>query len=141
MPRLGMLALIVAALIAIAIAIAHLSCIFLGPACFEAQLAPAVLIESSANGTWLAPIATIIVSGLFILCALFALSGAGLIRKLPLTNMTLIVIAGLCLLRGIATVPLSSLFPEMVNTYSVIAGMVWFLTGVLFAYGYLEMRE
>ncbi len=137
----GKIALVLAALISIATAIAHLSCIFIGPACFEAQMAPPEIVESAVKGTMLAPITTLIISGLFVCCSIFALSGAGLIKRLPYVSTVLALIAVLCMLRGIGTVPLSFLFPEMVSTFSILAGFIWFLSGLLFGYGYIYVRN
>jgi len=140
MKQKGFWSLIVAALIATGTAIAHLSCIALGPSCYRAQMAPEELIQAAIDGSWLASASTIGVSSLFLACALFALSGAGVIRRLPLLKLALAVIAGLCLLRGIATIPLSFLYPEMVSTFSIVAGIVWFASGLMFAHGLLSLR-
>lgn len=129
------------ALISAGTAIAHLSCIVLGPSCYKAQLAPPEIIQSAIEGTWLAPVGTTLVSMLFLLCSLFALSGAGLIRKLPLLNIALLSIAVLCLFRAIATIPASYLFPDQVNTFSIAAGFVWFISGSLYLYGYYHLRK
>lgn len=137
----GKIALILAAVISIVTAISHLSCIFIGPVCFEAQMAPHEIVKSAINGTMLAPIATLIVSGLFISCGICSLSGAGIIKKLPYINFLLVLISALCIFRGISTVPLSFLFPEMVSAFSILAGSIWFFTGLLFAYGYLSIRH
>ena len=134
-------ALILAAVISSVTALAHMSCIILGTSCYKAQLAPPEMIQSSIDGTLLAPLVTLFISALFLTCALFAVSGAGLIKKLPLQNIALIVIAVLCLLRGMATIPLSYIFPEMVSTFSILAGFVWFISGCLFFYGYYSVRR
>ncbi len=136
MDKLAKWALLLAALIAISTAVAHLSCIILGPDCFKAQMAPEPLVQSAIDGTWLAPISTIVVSLIFVVCGLFALSAAKIIRKLPLLNTALITIASICIVRGIATVPLSFLFPQMVSVFSLLAGAIWFITGLLFAFGF-----
>jgi hypothetical protein len=47
--KYGVTFLVLAALISVSTAIAHMSCIFLGPECF----APAQIIESARDGTWL----------------------------------------------------------------------------------------
>ncbi|TQV65835.1 hypothetical protein FKG94_27915 [Exilibacterium tricleocarpae] len=125
MSNRGKISLLLGGLIALATAIAHASCIFFGPECFEAQMAPPALIESAKSGTWIAPVSTLIVSSLFILCSLFALSGAGTIKKIPLTYLALLAIAVLCILRGLSTIPLSLVFPEMVSTFSLISGFIW----------------
>lgn len=133
-------ALSIGALVAFITAIAHLSCIFYGPACYQAQLAPQAIVQSAIDGTLLAPVGTIIISLLFIACGLFALSGAGFIKKLPLLHLALSTIAGLCILRGISTIPASYVFPELVSSVSIISGATWFVTGLLFAYGYLSIK-
>jgi hypothetical protein len=132
--------LLIAASIALITAVAHLSCIFLGAKCYEAQMAPAQIIQSSIEGTLLAPIGTLFISLLFFTCTLFALSGAGYIRKLPLLKTALISISVLCIVRGIITIPLSFIFPEMVTSFSIIAGCIWFFVGGLYFYGYVNLR-
>lgn len=76
--KIGHLFLIIAAAIAIFTALAHMSCIFLGESCYRAQLAPEVIIQSAANASLLAPVATTFVSSLFLLCAVYALAAANL---------------------------------------------------------------
>jgi hypothetical protein len=137
----GIIALILVALIATFTALAHLSCIFLGPSCYKAQLAPSEIIQSAIDGTFLAPVSTVVISALFLLCAVFAVSGAGFIKKLPLLKPVLISISGLCLVRGIVTIPFSFLFPEMVSTFSIVAGFIWFLSGILYLYGFIHVRS
>jgi hypothetical protein len=128
--------LILGALIAIFTAIAHMSCIYLGPACFEAQMAPPELVQSAVDGTWLAPVGTLLVSSIFLLCAAYALSAARLLKTLPFLKLGMYVISLGCILRGVATLPVSLVLPEMVSTFSIIAGLVWLLTGLLFFFGY-----
>ena len=137
----GVISLLIAAMIATGTAIAHLSCIFLGPTCYKAQLAPPQIVQSAIDGTLIAPVGTVIISSLFLVCALFAVSGAGFIKRLPLLNIALITIAVLCIFRGISTIPASYLFPDMVSVFSIVAGFIWFLTGVLYLYGYRCVRK
>ena len=47
-------------------------------------MAPVSVIESAKAGTLLAPLGTIVVSAIFIVFGCYALSGATLIRRLPL---------------------------------------------------------
>jgi hypothetical protein len=137
----GIVTLLVAAFIASGTAIAHLSCIFLGPTCYKAQMAPPQIVQSAIDGTLVAPIGTVVVSLLFLTCALFAVSGAGYIKRLPFLNSALITISILCIVRGISTIPSSYLFPEMVSSFSIMAGVVWFFVGVLYLYGYRSVRR
>lgn len=128
--------LMLGALIVIFTAIAHMSCIYLGPACFEAQMAPPEIVQSAIDGTWFAPVGTLLVSSVFLLCAAYALSAASLIRTLPFLKLGMYVISIGFIFRGLATLPLSIVFPEVVSTFSIIAGLVWLLTGLLFFFGY-----
>ncbi|MEJ2612574.1 MAG: hypothetical protein P8179_21570 [Candidatus Thiodiazotropha sp.] len=141
MNKKGIIALILVALIATFTALAHLSCILLGPSCYKAQLAPSEIVQSATDGTLLAPVSTVVISALFLLCAVFAVSGAGFIKKLPLLKPVLITISGLCLVRGVVTIPFSLLFPEMVSTFSIVAGFIWFLSGILYLYGFRHVRS
>jgi hypothetical protein len=134
--RVGVLFLGLAASIAVFTVVAHMSCIFIGESCYRAQLAPEPIIQSAINGTLLAPLGTIFISSLFIICAAYALSAANLIVKLPLLKIGVYTISTLCLLRGIATIPLSLLSPVMVSHFFIFAGVVWFISGLLFLFGF-----
>ena len=134
--KVGLLFLSIAAVIAILTALAHMSCIFLGESCYRSQLAPEVIIQSAVNGTLLAPVVTTFISSLFLVCAIYALSAANVIMKLPLLKTAIYSISILCILRGLATIPLSLTYPEMVTSFSIIAGLTWFISGVLFFLGF-----
>ena len=128
--------LIAAAFITFLTALAHLSCLILGPTCYQAQMAPPFLVQSASEGTWIAPVANILVSGVFIVWGLYALSAARIVPRLPLLGLVMYLIAGVCLLRGAMILPLSLIFPERTTVFAVLAGCAWFLTGCLFLYGY-----
>ena len=139
--RYGVHLLILAALIAIFTALAHMSCIVLGPQCYAFQMAPPPVVESAKAGTLLAPIGTTIVSSIFVVFALYALSGASVIRRLPLLNIGIYTISGLCIVRGLLGIQLWVRHPELVNTFSSIANFVWFITGLLFLVGYRTVKK
>jgi hypothetical protein len=134
--KIGVTLLVLAAFIAMATAIAHMSCIFLGPECYSAQMAPSIIVESAINGTYLAPVGTVIASSIFAVLGLYALSGAGVIRKLPLLKYVIYVVAALCIIRGILPLQLWLRHPDKVNDIVLYTGIVWFLTGLLFLFGY-----
>ncbi|MCG7547400.1 hypothetical protein [Pseudoalteromonas sp. Of7M-16] len=129
--KIAVLGLIFVALMAAVTVVAHMSCIWLGEACYRAQLAPNILVESAKHGTWLAPVATVGVSLLFAICGAYALAGAGLIRRLPLTYLALMVIGILCVIRGLAGLVLSMVFIDLVTLFSVMASVIWFMCGIL----------
>lgn len=134
--KLGKILLGIVAMFAAITALAHAACIVIGESCYRAQLAPAPIIQSAVNGTWLAPVGTAVVSSLFMMCALYALSAAKLIIRLPFLNAAIYTIATLCVVRGLATIPLLFLYPHLVGTFDLVAGCVWFFSGLLFLSGF-----
>ena len=136
MSKVGIIFLVLAALIAIGNAIAHLACLSLGPECYAVQMAPPQLIESAKNGTYLAPTANIVVSTIFVIWGLYALSGAGLIRKLPFLKFVIYAIATLCMIRGILPLQFWLRNPEEISDTAFYYGIGWLITGLLFLFGY-----
>ena len=132
----GSFMLVSVAALALFTALSHMSCIVLGPECYRAQMAPEALIELSKSAPWRAALETTLVSLLFVATAIFCLSGARVIRKVPMLKPAIITISVICSLRGIATLPLSLLFPEQVTAFSIIAGILWFLAGIFCITGY-----
>ena len=135
-PHIGKLLLVLAALIAMATAIAHTSCIYFGPECYAAQMAPPQIVESAQNGTYLAPIGTLFVSAIFVVLGLYALSGANIIRRLPLLNVGIYTIATLCIIRGLLPIQLWLRHPDKVSDIVLYAGYVWLIAGLLYLVGY-----
>ncbi|KGJ95487.1 hypothetical protein [Colwellia psychrerythraea] len=139
-PQVGVIFLVLAALIAMGTAAAHLSCIYLGPECYAAQMAPPLIVESAINGTYLAPIGTIFASGIFVVLGLYALSAAGftgiLLDKLPLVNYAIYTIATLCIIRGVLPLQLWLRHPEKISESILYVGIVWLITGLLYLVGY-----
>jgi len=129
--------LISAGVIASASAVWHLLCIFGGPSWFAFARAPQQIIDSSVQGTLLAPIGTIIVASLMFACTVFAFSAAGLIRKVPLLKSALITIAVLCTLRGLIAIP-TFVTSSGVDTWQIVASTVWFYVGICFITGSIE---
>ncbi|PKG83785.1 hypothetical protein CXF85_09780 [Colwellia sp. 75C3] len=139
-PQFGILFLVFAALIAMGTAAAHLSCIYFGPQCYAAQMAPALIVESAMNGTYLAPIGTLFASGIFVVLGLYALAGAGFtsntLDKLPMVNYAIYTIATLCIIRGVLPLQLWFRHPEKVNDVVFYVGIVWLIAGLLYLFGY-----
>lgn len=134
--RIGYLFLVIAAFIAVSTAAAHMSCIYFGPECYAAQMAPPQIVESAKNGTYLAPIGTTFVSLIFVMLGLYALSGANVIRRLPLLKLGIYTIATLCIIRGILPLQLWARHPDRVNDVVFYTGIVWLATGLLYLFGY-----
>lgn len=129
--------LISAGAIASVSAIWHLLCILGGPNWFAFARAPQPIIDSAVQGTLLAPIGTVIVAGLMFICSVFAFSAVGLIRRVPLLKSALIIIATLCILRGLIAIP-KFITSSGFDIWQIVASTVWFYVGVCFMVGSLE---
>lgn len=123
--------LISAGVIALASAIWHLLCILGGPSWFAFARAPQLIIDSSVQGTLLAPIGTIIVASLMFASAVFAFSAVGIIHKVPLLKPALITIATLCTLRGLIAIPTFTT-SNGVDVWQIVASSVWLYVGICF---------
>ncbi|NOU50590.1 hypothetical protein HG263_08550 [Pseudoalteromonas sp. JBTF-M23] len=136
MPKVVKGFLLFCVLMTIITAVAHTSCIALGEQCYRAQLAPQFVIDSANAGTLLAPLTTLLVSLLFLICGAYALAATGLIRTLPLQRLALALLAVMCLFRGLSAIPLSIIFWQQTNAFSIIASIIWFLCGCGYALGW-----
>lgn len=139
--KFGLGCLVVAAIIAIFTALAHLSCIYFGPACYSAQMAPPIIIKSAEAGTLLAPLGTILVSAIFVILGLYALSAAKIIAQLPLLKIGIYSIAFVCVVRGLLPILFWFAHPEKISQQVIYVGLIWLLTGLLYFFGYKTVNK
>ncbi len=114
----------------------HLGAVFGGPSWFAFFNAPPSVVESARVGSWLAPVSALVIAALMGLCAVYAASALGLIRRPPLQRIGLVTIAGVCLVRALILPVLAIGHPELRNTFEVVAAVVWFMAGAGFAVGF-----
>ena len=107
-----------AALSALA-AVLHLGCIVFGAPWYRFLGAGEQMAQMVLAGHWYPTVATLVITVILLVWSLYALSGAGVIRKLPLTRLALCAITGVYVLRGVAFTPLMAYFPGNSTT-------VWF---------------
>lgn len=115
-------------------AIWHLLCIWGGVNWFVFARAPQQIITSAAQGTLLAPIATLVVAGLMLACSIFAFSAAGVIRRVPLMKSALVSLSILCILRG-ASALITLIYTLQWDVWQMVASSVWLYVGICFAAG------
>ena len=119
----------------------HVAAIMGGPSWYVFFGAPPQIVASARAGTWLAPIATAGIAALMGICALYAGSALGLVRRLPLLRTMLAGIAAVCLLRALVLVPLAFTHPELINLFEVIAAITWGTAGIGFLTGFLMSKR
>jgi hypothetical protein len=95
--------LVAGALLSFAIALAHLGIVWAGPPGYLYFGATDLAILAQGNSP-LPALITLGLAGLFLIFALYALSGAGIIGDLPLEKAAILAIGGLYSLRGLIVI-------------------------------------
>ena len=124
-----------AALSAIA-ALLHLGCIVFGPSWYRFFGAGERMARLAASGSMTPALITTGISAVLALWALYALSGAGLILRLPLTRLALCCITGIYVLRGLAGFVLAFVAPgERGTAFWLWSSAICLGVGLLYAMG------
>lgn len=118
----------------------HIAAIFGGAAWYAYFGAPPSVVQSARDGTWLAPVSALVIAGLMAICAAYAFSALGVIRRLPLLRTGLAGMAVVCLLRALVLWPMMINHPNLRNTFEIVAAIVWGLAGVGFVFGFLGQQ-
>jgi len=127
--------LLAAAICCFAAALAHIGCIVFGGDWYRFFGAGEQMAVMAEQGLWYPTIVTSFIILVLLVWALYGLSGAGAIKRLPLTKLALVVIASIFLLRGVSFVGLMPMFPENSLTFWLISSGICLFIGSLFAVG------
>lgn len=92
-------------------ALLHLGCIAFGAPWYRFLGAGEQMAQMASAGHWYPTVVTLVIAVVLSVWSLYALSGAGVIRKLPFMRLALCAITGIYLLRGVAFAPLIPYFP------------------------------
>lgn len=85
-----------------AAALLHVACIVMGPSWYRYLGAGEQMVRLVSKGHWFPTVITLGISAMLAIWSLYALSGAGLIPKLPFLRLALCAITGVYLLRALA---------------------------------------
>jgi hypothetical protein len=116
----------------------HVLALIGGPEWIAFLRAPEWAVESARQGTWIAPVGAMAITGLMWLCSTYAFSGAGRLRKLPLLRTALFSISFVCMVRGVILIPLVLMYPALlarIGTFDIAASLIWLAIGVFFGLG------
>jgi len=119
----------------------HVAAILGGPSWYAFFGAPPQIVASASAGTWLAPVSTAGIAALMGICALYACSALGVVRRLPLLRPMLAAIATVCVLRALVLVPVAFTRPELINLFEIVAALVWGAAGIGFIAGFRMTRH
>lgn len=135
---MGRFAFLLAAGISLFGALIHFAAPLLGPEWYAFLRAPTRVVASAQAGGLLAPAGAVAIGLLMLVCALYGLAGAGLLRWLPFAQMVQGTVAAVCLLRGLLVLPYLYKFPDRAWTFDVVASVIWFAAGLGFLAGILH---
>jgi hypothetical protein len=124
-------------------ALLHLGCIVFGAPWYRFLGAGEAMAQMASSGHWYPSVVTAAIIAVLSTWALYALSGAGIIRKLPLLRVALCAITAIYIARGLAFMLIMPLFPEnsllfwLVSSGTCLAFGIVHLLGVKLAWAHL----
>lgn len=127
--------LIVAGILSALAALLHLGCIVFGAPWYRFLGAGEQMAQMAATGHWYPTAAALVIATILSVWSLYALSGAGLIVRLPLLRLALCAITGVYLLRGIAFVFLMPYFPGNSFTFWIVSSAISLVFGIVHLLG------
>jgi hypothetical protein len=109
--------LVLAGTASLCAAMLHLACIVGGPEWYRAMGAGEGIATMAARGHWYPTVVTLLIAAVLVVWSLYAWSGAGIIRRLPLLRPVLCAITTVYLVRGVAFMSLQPYFPGNSDTF------------------------
>ena len=141
--------LFLGACVSLAIALLHVVVVLIGPDAYSFFGGPG-LARQAESGSWQPALMTLVLAWLFVVFAAYGLSGAGVIRRLPLLAGVLLLIGALYTVRGLSIVGQIAQYlstpgspPLRVVLYSLIALVagLCYLGGTLQGWEHLTGRD
>ena len=130
-------------------ALLHIATIFGGPAWYAFLGAPAGLVAMAESGSLRPAISCVVIAAILLICAAYAFSGAGVIRRLPAARAVLAVVGLGLLIRGLMFPPLVAWQPALligicgrcqsVNMFVIVTSALCLLVGAGLIIGVMRM--
>ena len=113
----------------------HIGCIFGGGDWYRFFGAGEAIASAAERGEWMPHIMTFGIAIVLAIWAVYAFSGAGKFRRLPLLRTGLIVISAIYLLRGLILAPLLATQPDKVDAFTLWSSLIVLVYGLAYAVG------
>ncbi len=113
----------------------HLAVIAGGPAWYRAFGAGEAMARAAEKGSSIPALITLAIATILAIWALYAFSGAGLIRRLPLIRTGLVTITAIYLARGLLLIPSLLFKPQLVDRFAFWSSLVVLAYGAVYAVG------
>ena len=110
-------------------ALLHLAIIAGGPDWYRFFGAGEAMARMAERGQAFPALVSVAIAALLFIWSAYAFSGAGLIRRLPLLKISLIAIASIYLLRGLAIIPALLVRPDLLGPFD------WWSSAIVLVYG------
>jgi hypothetical protein len=127
--------LIAAATLSALAAVLHLGCIAFGASWYRFFGAGERVVQMASAGSWYPAIITSLIAAVLATWALYALSGAGVIPRLPFARVILCAITTVYLLRGVAILPIAALHPGRSPAFWLWSSAICLAIGVVHLVG------
>lgn len=114
-------------------ALLHVGCIYFGAPWYRFFGAGEELAQLAEAGSWIPGLITAGIALVLGIWALYALSAAGAIRRLPLLRTVLCIVTGIYLLRGLAALPVAVLQPEQATAF------LWWSSAICLGFGLVHL--
>lgn len=135
MPHASQEILLIGGIFSAIAAMAHLACIAVGAPAYRFMGAGERMAHAAEAQKIQPTLITFAISLVLLLWALYAFSGAGVIRQLPLTNIALPIISLAYLARAFSFPVLKPIFPENSTKFWLISSSICLVIGVFYAIG------
>lgn len=127
--------LVAAAICSALAALAHLGCIIFGADWYRFFGAGEEMARMAEAGDWYPIVVTTGIVAILLVWSLYALSGAGIITRLPFVRLALCAIASILLIRGVAFVALMPMFPGNSVIFWFVSSAICLIMGILYSVG------
>lgn len=127
--------LIAAAGMSVAASLLHLACLVGGADLYRRLGAGEGMARAAERGAWTPHLFAIGIAAVLAVWALYALSAAGVIGRLPLTRIALILISAVLLLRALAYFVRDQWRPDLSQGFMLWSSLIVLVMGLCFAIG------
>jgi hypothetical protein len=131
----GAQALAIGACLSAVAAVAHLACIAIGAPAYRFMGAGEKMARAAEAGQVQPTLVTLAIAGVLSVWAGYALSGAGIIGRLPFTKVILLAICSVYVGRAVAFPLLRAVFPGNSETFWLVSSGICLCIGLVHAYG------
>ena len=93
------------------------------------------MAKMSEDGSMYPMIITFIIASVLFLWALYAFSGARIIRRLPYLKPALVLITAVYLVRGLGVIPVYFVQPDLIDNFMISSSVICSVYGILYLIG------